>query len=75
MTECTYRLPESLCPECGYKLDAATCVEGDGANPPDPGDVSYCLNCGQVLIYAENLSVRRPTREEIAELTDRWGSP
>jgi hypothetical protein len=37
------RVPLSLCPQCGQKLDGASTP--DGPAPPDPGDISVCIYC------------------------------
>ena len=57
----TFRHGESRCPQCGYKLDASTHVQGDEPTLPEPGDASICLNCGQVLCYEANCSLRKAT--------------
>lgn len=38
------------CPTCGYKFDASTIVEGS-ARSIQPGDISLCMQCGEVLEY------------------------
>ena len=68
--EPTYFPPiESRCPQCGYKLDAATKAYGEEASP-EAGDTSVCLNCGQVLKYQADLTLRKATAAEIRELMD-----
>jgi DNA-directed RNA polymerase subunit RPC12/RpoP len=64
-----YRLPEARCPQCDYKLDAATIAHGEDS-APSPGDCSFCLNCGQVLIYSAELIARKPTAQEIHDLME-----
>ena len=64
-------LPLSLCPRCNYKLDAATKAHGENG-PPDEGSASVCLNCGQVLIYEADLTLREATAEEIQSLMRDW---
>lgn len=44
----TTRVPDALCPHCGYRVDSASAL-GDAARP-DPGDWSVCLRCGGVLM-------------------------
>lgn len=58
----TTQVPECTCPCCGYKLSAATPVEG--THNPRPGDVSVCLNCGHMLQFTDNLSVKSVTEDE-----------
>lgn len=35
------------CPNCGYKFDGHTCLTDEKAKIQD-GDISICLNCGEV---------------------------
>lgn len=60
---------ESRCPQCGYKLDAATKMHGEEKSPEED-DTSMCLNCGQVLKYQADLSLKKATAEEIRELME-----
>ena len=62
----TTRLPPASCPSCGKKLDAATHPTEDVA--PSPGDVTICLGCQDLLIFTEELGLRRPTEAEIQAL-------
>jgi hypothetical protein len=65
----SYRHVESRCPQCNYKIDAATKVHGEEA-APECGDNSVCINCGQVLTYQADLTLRKATAQEISELMD-----
>lgn len=58
-------LPTSTCPVCKYEMDSATCVGVEGIEP-QPGDVSLCLNCGEVLQYNDILVLKTVTDEELA---------
>jgi len=62
-----YETPLTPCPWCGYPLDRATPLE-EGGNAPEPGDLSLCFNCAQVLVVTEALGMRQATVEEEAEL-------
>ena len=64
---------QSRCPECGHKLDAATDINENKA--PKAGDISLCINCGAVLEFNADFSVKTftdfallddETRQEIA---------
>jgi hypothetical protein len=59
-------LPISYCPTCKYEMDQATNVYGGGV--PDKGAFSVCLNCGQLLIFSDDLTLRKPTLEEIIDV-------
>jgi hypothetical protein len=63
-------LVESRCPQCDYKLTGATIVHGVDQKPEE-GDVSICLNCGQVLVYAADLILRVATRQEVREIMEQ----
>lgn len=70
------RIPVSLCPECGYKMDGTAAAAAEHLMP-QAGDVSVCLNCGQLLLFEEAMTMRKPTREEVAELIrhrENWGT-
>jgi len=57
---------ESRCPQCGYRLDMAGLLHGE-EQKPEEGDASLCLNCGQILTYQADLSLRQATAAEIRE--------
>lgn len=58
----THRTEESVCSKCGNSLDACTGLNLE--NQPEPGDVSICGYCGQVMIFGVNLTLREPTLQE-----------
>ena len=62
----TTRFSPASCPSCGKKLDAATHPTEDVA--PLPGDVTICLCCQDILIFTEDLGLRRPTDQELETL-------
>lgn len=41
--------PQSLCPKCGYAMDAVT--NATGSRAPRDGDLGLCLSCGAVLVF------------------------
>jgi len=63
----TTRLPEAECLRCRKKVDAASCV-ADGGAAPEPGDVTICIFCGYLMTFADDLSFRELTEEDILEL-------
>jgi len=63
----TTRLPESECLRCGKKVNAASCVADDNA-VPEPGDVTICIACGHLMAFADDLSYRELTDEEVLEV-------
>ena len=62
----THILEIASCPSCGAKLDAASTV--DEENPPVPGDVTVCLDCGVTLVFGDGLALRKFRRDEEAKL-------
>lgn len=61
----TLRTPESACPHCGKKLDAATSPD---LASPDPGDITICLGCTAILKFDEKLmivAIEQPELEQI----------
>lgn len=61
----TTRHSASSCPNCLATLDASTHEEGC---TPIPGDYSVCAYCSAPLIYAEDLTLRSATVEEVREM-------
>jgi hypothetical protein len=56
-----------LCPVCGYFADDASAVVPRGEPPPKrmkPGDISLCINCGAVGIFANDLSIKKISSRE-----------
>lgn len=60
------RTPKSFCPACGYMVDTATMITSAGR--PKPGDVSLCMRCGAVNLFAADLTIREPTEDEMHDL-------
>lgn len=57
----------SPCTNCGKMLDAASSPFND--DTPEPGSSAMvCLECGHVMILAEDGKLRDPTDKEIIEL-------
>jgi hypothetical protein len=43
-------------------------MAGDPANPdaaPDPGDVTVCISCAQLLVFTDDLTLRAPMPGEV----------
>lgn len=54
------------CLACKHRLDAAQDVYGDQL--PSSGDITICLYCGHVMAFADDLSLRELTDEEVREI-------
>jgi hypothetical protein len=62
----TFHVPEATCPGCARKADGAASLAGKGA--PSPGDLTVCIGCGIILVYATAMTLRRATHEELEAL-------
>lgn len=62
--------PESMCLNCGKRLNAATALAGEIG--PQPGNFTVCLDCGHLMVFAADLTLRAPID---AELTEIAGDP
>jgi hypothetical protein len=63
-----HRLPPCPCLGCGAILDAATLSDSGEDIAPYPGAVSLCWKCGHVQIFAEDMTFRELTDDEIIEI-------
>lgn len=71
----TWKTAKYACLNCGYVVDAAS---NDPQDPeprgPEADDVTICLECSHIMIFAHNgiggLTVREPTAFEMREITD-----
>jgi hypothetical protein len=62
----TTRMKSCPCTNCGKMQNAATGVNEDCA--PSPGDCSICLDCGHLMVFADDLKLRNPTDAEMHEM-------
>lgn len=60
-------VPVSFCPTCGLKLDRAASLEGKN---PEPGDISICIKCENIMVFDEMLKLRVPMSDEIKEIKE-----
>jgi hypothetical protein len=61
------RVPKSVCTACGSALDGAAVV-GNDTITPKPGDVTVCIDCGHLMAFAEDLSLRDLRDDEFKEV-------
>jgi hypothetical protein len=61
----THHLEPTLCPHCGYMLDAASNIDGDRA--PTTGDVTICINCTNICLYETATTLRVATKQELLD--------
>lgn len=60
------QVPVSVCKSCGAENGAASGLAED--ERPGPGDISICFYCGHVMAFADDLSLRDLTSEEMIEV-------
>lgn len=48
-------IPESRCPKCGYPMNRADDPQHKRAREPEPGDLSICMKCGELLMFRNDL--------------------
>jgi len=61
------------CPHCGYLLDAATACDLNDETEPKTGDMSVCIDCGEVCVFTDHLHLRKPTDSELLEIAGTPG--
>jgi hypothetical protein len=61
-----HRIPLSVCPCCGSPNNG--CSSPMGGRGPRPGDVTVCLLCSTVLVFADDMTTREPTKKEAREI-------
>lgn len=59
-------LPLQRCHNCGHKLDTAS-AQQEKRHRPTPGDATVCLHCGHFMIFADDLTLRAPTDDEVVK--------
>lgn len=65
-------LPESQCPTCGYKVGAASVgadvCESNNPRHPQPGDLSICFKCGELLVFGRDLRLSLASINDVIDL-------
>ncbi len=69
-TIATFTVPTTNCPKCDMAMPAATAVDCERAVAPTVGDFSVCSHCATVLVYAEGLTLRAATDDDMAKLDE-----
>lgn len=59
-------LPTSQCPVCHYELDCAKSPEHPLLEP-NSGDISVCLNCGEILQFNDILVLKPASNLQLTE--------
>jgi hypothetical protein len=61
-----YRIKATQCPVCSAKLDMLSTL-GVKAPPPQPGDITLCLQCSHLMAFDEDGGRRELTTAEREE--------
>jgi hypothetical protein len=61
------RIEKQKCPHCGYLLDEADGLTDPKAKP-SPGDITLCVNCGEVCVFDDDMKLRVPTIDEYIKI-------
>jgi hypothetical protein len=61
----THRI--TLCPHCTCTLNMHGSMSHEA--PPSPGDVTICINCGEPCEFAENMTLKVPSKEALESLS------
>lgn len=65
MADDTHRHAPDRCPWCGYLVDAATNVTGEGA--PEPGDLTLCVKCAMPAQFGPDGRLAKVSDGEIRD--------
>lgn len=60
-------IPAQPCPRCQYPQDTAEVPDKPDVQP-GPGDVSICLNCGDLLRFNDAMMLVVPTADEEVQM-------
>jgi hypothetical protein len=61
---------DSVCPFCGYTMNALGPADPRNTRRPQPGDPAICLQCGGILVFDADVSLRAMSNREWLALSD-----
>lgn len=65
------RVPDSYCTACKHPLTGATEVNtGADPGPPTPGCYTFCIYCGHLMVFGDDLRLRDLKPDEVDEIED-----
>ena len=64
-----YFVKPNNCPYCTYPCESADMIGGD--EKPQPGDISFCLMCGEASKWDENMTFVKFDIDSITDIIDR----
>lgn len=62
----SWDMPPCPCPYCGHTHDKASLAAED--RPPEPGDFTICIRCGEMCIITERLLLAKPSPDDVIDL-------
>lgn len=68
----TPKIPMQSCPQCGYDMNAATATLLKN-RAPKAGDVTFCFNCGHMMLFDSGLMMVEITPEVWSEMHKQRG--
>lgn len=63
------KLPPSMCPACGHLASAASTL-GEVNYQPEPGDISLCIRCAAVNVFAADLTITEAPADLMPKLRE-----
>lgn len=66
-----YRVPMAHCLNCGHEIDGAYNPPVPGqekSHRPEPGSITMCLYCGELMAFTDQLLLRELTPSEHVEV-------
>lgn len=58
---------ENTCPTCNYLTDTAVTPDGTPVMP-EPGDVSVCIQCGEILQFDRSMKLHKISDAQLNEI-------
>ncbi len=58
-------VPQSQCTKCHTPLELATNLADANGPGPEPGNITFCLYCGAVNVFDDELQLREPTQADL----------
>lgn len=59
------KIPPSNCPSCNAFINGASPAKTNDASEPSNGDFTVCIYCAGLAVYNEDLTLRKPSEEEM----------
>ena len=67
----TYQVETTNCPKCNVEVDRVSHHNFKAERAPKPGDLSVCIQCGQICVLSDDLKLEKVSIEKLSKLSDR----